>query len=117
MTAYVWRFVEFDEAGEGTKKGWIEKPKRAMDRSAAIHMDVDAFVSPIDGTIISSRPVLVEHNRRHGVTNDLDSLKEKTSREMARAGNIKAGGTRKERVAEIRNAIERASSSGYHREY
>lgn len=117
MTSYVWRFVEFDAAGEGTKKGWIEKPKKAVvgTRSAAIHMDLDSFVSPIDGTVISSRPGLVEHNRRHGVTNDLDSLKEKTSREMARAGNIKAAGTKKERVAGIRNAIERASSSGYHR--
>jgi len=115
MTAYVWRFVEFDEAGEGTKKGWVPKPKGRAAQSASVHMDMDSFVSPIDGTVISSRPVLEEHNRRHGVTNDLDNLREKTAREMARAGNITPEGSRKERIETIRNSIERASYSGYRR--
>jgi|TARA_R110000822_G_scaffold47505_1_gene125962 MFS superfamily sulfate permease-like transporter len=116
MASYIWRFVEFDENGEGIKKGWIPKPKGRSAKSASVHMDLDSFVSPIDGTVISSRPLLEEHNRRHGVTNDLDSLREKTANEMARARNISPYGTKKQRIEAIRDSIERVSSSGYRRE-
>ncbi len=38
-------------------------------RSFQIMRDIEAFVSPIDGTVISSRPKLEAHNKEHGVTN------------------------------------------------
>ena len=50
------------------------------------------------------------------MTNDLDSLREKTANEMARANNISPYGTKKQRIEAIRDSIERVSSSGYRRE-
>jgi len=38
--------------------------------------DIKPFKSPIDGSVISSRPQLEAHNRRHGVTNSADYPKE-----------------------------------------
>ncbi len=37
--------------------------------TAAIHGDIEAFVSPVDGTVISDRKQLREHNERNGVVN------------------------------------------------
>jgi hypothetical protein len=34
--------------------------------------DIEPFVSPIDGSVISSRPHLKAHNKKHGVTNTAD---------------------------------------------
>jgi hypothetical protein len=34
--------------------------------------DIQEFVSPVDKSVISSRPKLEAHNRRHGVTNMAD---------------------------------------------
>lgn len=35
-----------------------------------IQGEIEPFKSPLDGTVISSRKQLEEHNRRHGVTQD-----------------------------------------------
>jgi len=45
-------------------------------QSSHIMPDIEPFVSPVDGTTISSRPHLREHNRKHGVTNSADYPKE-----------------------------------------
>ena len=50
--------------------------KRSAPQSAAVHLP-ESFVSPIDGTIIDSKGKLAAHNKRHGVSNDPDSLREK----------------------------------------
>ena len=34
--------------------------------------DIEPFVSPIDQTVIGSRPQLEAHNKRHNVTNTAD---------------------------------------------
>ncbi len=83
--------------------------------SARVHIHVDNvdFVSPIDGSRIRNNRELVSHNRKHGVTNDLDSLREQTQK--ARAGKSETRETAHERKLAIVDAIERASSSGYHR--
>ena len=68
----------------------------------------DPYVSPIDGTVIKSRGGLAEHNKRHGVTNDLDHLREQSQR--------KPELSKQERKDAIADAMERVSSSGFHRE-
>ena len=69
------------------------------------------YVSPIDGTVIKSRGGLAEHNKRHGVSNDLDHL-----REQAQKSNEKTPvGTVRERKLAIKDAIDRVSSSGFTR--
>jgi len=65
--------------------------------------DVD-FISPVDGSHIGSRQQLVDHNKKHGVSNDLDSLREQTQREMQRVPNT---GSREDRIAAIRETIEK----------
>ena len=39
------------------------------DAGAAIHGDIEPFVSPVDGTVISDRKQLREHNKRNDVVN------------------------------------------------
>lgn len=34
--------------------------------------DIEPFVSPVDGTVITGRKALREHNKRHNVTNAAD---------------------------------------------
>mgnify|MGYP003643629234 CR=1 FL=1 len=64
----------------------------------------ESYRSPVDGSMI--------RNKRNGVSNDRDSLNEQVQRSQNRDHTISDS---KERKAEIRDAIERASSSGYHR--
>ena len=84
--------------------------------SPSIRADVEPFKSPIDGTIINTRAQLLAHNQRHGVTNDLDSLRECTKRHLE---NQQTAGTtdrdRRERVAQLVDAYDRAAASGFHR--
>lgn len=62
------------------KRTWIQDPdtgllvekdkfQRKTPTAPAIHGDIDSFVSPVDGTIISDRSHLRAHNARHEVTN------------------------------------------------
>ena len=46
---------------------FVEIVSSGVHSSAAVHGDIDAFVSPIDGTVISDRKQLREHNKRNGV--------------------------------------------------
>jgi len=49
----------------------IDEAARARDcvRGASIHGDIQTFRSPVDGTIISDRKALREHNKRNNVVN------------------------------------------------
>lgn len=47
-------------------------PDDVRGHSVQIMEDIKPFVSPIDKTVISSRPHLEAHNRKHGVTNIAD---------------------------------------------
>ena len=80
---------------------------------AAIHGPLEAFVSPIDGTVIDDRAKLRAHNKRHGVTNVQDYgpdwfPRKAAEREAAlRADTPKA---KRERVEAIQHALH---SLGY----
>ena len=47
----------------------IQADRIARGGRAAIHGDIEAFVSPVDGTVISDRKALREHNKRNNVVN------------------------------------------------
>lgn len=71
--------------------------------------DIDPFISPIDGSVITSRPQLDKHNREHGVTNTADYSPEymlsKTKDRVAEA----TGQTReakRERIELIRRQLD-----------
>lgn len=67
------------------------------------------YLSPVDGTQIHNNGQLAEHNRRNGVTNDLDHLREQSTKKPS------AKGSKHERKLAIKDAMERVSSSGYKR--
>ena len=52
---------------DGTSR--FEPRDKAAYASAAIHGDIQSFVSPVDGTVISDRKQLREHNKKHNVVN------------------------------------------------
>lgn len=81
-------------------------PRKSL--GAYIQSDISPFVSPVDGTVIRTRGDLVEHEKRTGMTNDLDHLREQKHQPVALSKH--------ERKLAISDAIERATSSGFHRE-
>ena len=97
-----------DETGK-----FVEKPKRKS-RLHFVRGDSDSFVSPVNGDIVTGNRQLREHEKRTGMTNDLDSLRE----QAANSGKTAAPTTRQRRDMRdtIADSMERASSSGFHRE-
>ncbi len=81
----------------------VQKVRKASN-GPYVHRDIEPFVSPVDGSVISSANQLRDHNKKHGVSNDLDSLREQTQREMLRTPYT---GTREERITAIRESIEK----------
>lgn len=66
-----------------TKKSWVQDPETGKlvpkeewrgprSEAPAIHGDIEGFVSPVDGSHITSRSALRAHNHRHGVTDCRD---------------------------------------------
>ena len=94
---------------------WNEEV-HGRNRSAAVHGDLESFVSPVDGSVISDRAQLREHNRKHKVTNSSDfspEFYEKAAKE--RAMHYNGEHTRKESFArkqEIYDIIVRAERDG-----
>ncbi len=98
---------------------WIQCPKtnkliprdeydRHINSSAYIQGDIEAFTSPIDGSVISDRSHLREHNRRHGVTDPRDygdGYFERKAKEREASLSGKTKEARQARIAEIQRAI------------
>lgn len=96
---------------QNTETGkFYEVTRTPRTRQSIIQVSHVDFVSPVDGSHIRNSRELVEHNKRHGVSNDLDSLREQTARAQE-----KTPFSRRERRDAIADSIERASSSGYSR--
>lgn len=79
-----------------------------------IQGDIEPFVSIIDGSVVSTRSELRDHNKRHNVTQD--SNHERIAERNAERENL-YGGQYKDpnRKADIRDAIERCKSEGDNR--
>lgn len=73
----------------------------------------ETVISPATGERIANRAQMADHNRRTGLTNELDSLRQQTNNEINRKPYT---GTAHERKTAIRDAMEQVSSSGFHRE-
>jgi hypothetical protein len=66
-----------------TRKTWVHHPitgkmvpkedfRPPGPNAPVVHGDLESFVSPVDGSVISDRSHLRAHNSRHGVTNVAD---------------------------------------------
>jgi len=98
---------------------WIQHPEthelipadeyvRPKSPGVYVMEDIKPFVSPVDGTVISSRPHLEAHNRRHGVTNSADYSKEYLKGRANQRLKQQAREGKQDRVNMIRNALDRA---------
>ena len=83
----------------------VVRPKTA--RSHFIHGDFSGFVSSVDGSYIANAGQLADHNKRHGVSNDLDHLREQSKHRPRQESQA-------ERKEAIRDTMERMESSGFH---
>ena len=86
------------------------------DSGAAIHGLIEPFVSPVDGSVISDRKQLREHNKRHGVVNQAEFSpeflnKRRKEREDLHSGKRSTAQIRADRV-EIYNTITRMEREG-----
>lgn len=82
--------------------------KRPENDTPAIHGDIEAFVSPIDQTVVSGRKQLRQHMRDNGVTDSRDYSqdhydKHATQRKQALNGELPE--QRRERLDSIKRAI------------
>jgi hypothetical protein len=84
------------------KQEWLRmKYEGASQPPTAILNDIEAFVSPIDGSVLTGRAALREHNKRHGVTNIRDYGENYFDRKnMERSANL-LGSTREARLDRI----------------
>ena len=94
-----------------TKDGFIPKEEfngnNTRGPSSNVIPDIEPFVSPITGEVITSRPKLREHNHIHGVTNTADyspeylaGVRKRREQEQARQG-------RNERIEILKKLTER----------
>lgn len=79
--------------------------------------DIEPFVSPIDGSVITGRRALEEHNKRHNVTNVADYTNEWAAKAKEREKLFTASGhDREERRRELaRNYKEFKTYGEYQR--
>jgi len=85
----------------------------AANKAANVRSDIAPYVSPVDNSVISGRRAEREHNIRHGVSNDLDSLREQAAK--SNQPRTETVATRHARKLAIKDSMERAESSGFHR--
>jgi len=90
--------------GKLVEKSLAYAQDREKAQAAAVHV-FQPIRSPIDGSEINSPAQLAEHNRRYGVTNDPDSLKEQTERHFRKQQQPYTG-TRAERVQALVRAYD-----------
>jgi hypothetical protein len=71
--------------------------------------DIEPFVSPIDGRVISGRAALRDHNKQHNVTNvaDYKETWAKAEKERERFYRGGKGYDRERRIEHIKRAYER----------
>ena len=82
---------------------------RQQNESAAVHGDIEAFVSPIDGSVIDDRAKLRAHNKKHDVVDNRawgpDWFARKASERQAElAGTTKRA--RNERIEALKHAAD-----------
>ena len=81
-----------------------------IQRSEGIIPDIEPFVSPIDKSVIGSRPQLEAHNRRHGVTNSADYPKDwvaKRGKSILRKQDQDSKRQRKELIIKAMHQLDR----------
>jgi len=102
-------YVQHPETGKLIPREEYVRPSNT--EYPSVHGQIETFVSPIDGSVISDRSHLREHNKKHGVTDSRDYSPEfMAKRSAARESELK-GTTRQakaERVELIKEKLWKA---------
>lgn len=77
-------------------------PKREL----AVHGDIESFKSPIDGSVITDRAQLREHNRKHGVTDSRDYGAEHFERKTKEREDVMQGNTKQAKQGRINDILK-----------
>ena len=78
---------------------------RPAHNTAAIQGDIEPFVSPVDGTVISDRKQLREHNKRNNVVNTAEFSPEFLERKREERERLYTGDRTKEQIRKDRMQI------------
>ena len=107
------RWVQHPKTGKLIPEEEVDFPRRRNGiraRSFQIMPDIEPFVSPVDGTVVSSRSVLREHNARNDVVNfhEFDGEWEAMAakRQAILDGTDKE--TKADRIADVVAAVDKA---------
>jgi hypothetical protein len=103
------RFVQDPQTGRLVPREEYRRPQPVH----GILPDIEAFVSPVDGRVISSRPRLREHNAEHGVAQHGDYGENNGAAYFARAERARQtrlqaqdAASRRERLDTIIRAVD-----------
>lgn len=95
---------------------WNEGIHGRNGTSAAVHGDIEPFISPVDGSLISDRKQLRDHNKRNNVTHADDFSPEYYNREKQKRDDFYQGNHSKQeklaRKQEIYETMMRAERNG-----
>jgi hypothetical protein len=102
-------WIQHPITGELVPRNEYVRP--CVNGTAAVHGDLESFLSPIDRSVITDRRQLREHNKRHGVTNSADygdNYGEKWFKRKAAERKEDANPFGKKAVSERRETINQA---------
>ena len=106
------RWIQDPDTGKLIPTEEYDKPRHKFRgpgiSSFHIMPDVEPFVSPIDGAVITSRSKLREHNERHGVVNfhEFDGYWEEAEKKRTAVLNGTDKEARVDRIEDIKRAFE-----------
>lgn len=93
---------------------WVSPEEWASENPTAAHRagyyiqpDIEPFVSPVDGRVITGRRALEAHNKRHNVTNVADFSDEWRETTRQRNAERAARVAREQRIDVLRYAFDK----------
>jgi len=102
------RFIQCPETRKLIPAEDYHRHQAERDLSAFVQEDIKPFVSPVDGSIISTRADLRHHNRKHGVTDPRDygpDWFERKAKERQADMRGESRGSRESRLESIQEAL------------
>jgi len=102
-----------------SRQSWVQDPVTfemvpkekyipVKSKAPLIQPDIEPFISPIDKTIITSRPTLRAHMKKYGVTNSADYPEDFMGKKVKEREDTLRGRTKqakKERIDIIKNVL------------
>lgn len=98
-----WKQVKNPETGKNELIPIGEAPRGSA--GAAIHGDIESFVSPIDGTVIRDRKQYREHCKKHNVVPTAEFSQEFFERKAKERARVYTGERTKEEILKSKQQL------------